>query len=64
MKGVSYLIDESGKKTGVILDLRRYRRIWEDIHDRLLVESRRHEPRQSIEQVSVRLSRRSTRNRG
>jgi hypothetical protein len=55
MKGVSFLIDDAGKKTAVILDLRKHRRIWEDVYDRLLIESRRGEPRQSIEQVSKRL---------
>jgi hypothetical protein len=61
MKGVSYLVDASGKKTAVILDLRRYRRIWEDIQDRLLVESRRREPRSSLEQVKKRFARRTSR---
>jgi hypothetical protein len=43
LNGVSFLVDDSGKKTAVILDLRKYRRLWEDIHDRLLIESRRRE---------------------
>ena len=60
MKGVSYLIDDEGNKTGVILDLRRHRRIWEDIYDRLLIESRRHEPRVSLEQVRARMRRRKS----
>jgi hypothetical protein len=58
MKGVNYLIDDAGNKTAVILDLRKHRRIWEDIYDSMLVESRRHEPRESIEQVRRRVSRR------
>lgn len=57
MKGVSYLIDDAGKKTAVILDLRKHRRIWEDVYDRMLIESRRREPRESIEQVRRRLAR-------
>ena len=57
MKGVSYLVNEAGEKTAVILDLRTHRRLWEDLHDRLLIESRRHEPRESLEQVRRRLSR-------
>ena len=57
MKGVNYLVDDSGRKTAVILDLRKHRRVWEDIYDRLLIESRRNEPRQSIEQVRKQLSR-------
>jgi hypothetical protein len=60
MIGVNYLVDDAGNKTAVILDLRKHRRIWEDIHDRLLVESRRHEPRESLEQVTKRLGRRAS----
>jgi hypothetical protein len=51
MKGVSYLIDDQGKKTAVILDLRKHRRIWEDMYDRMLIETRRNEPRSPLERV-------------
>jgi hypothetical protein len=58
MNGVSYLVDESGNRTAVILDLKKHRRLWEDIHDRLLIDSRRTEPRESLDQVKKRLTRR------
>ena len=58
MNGVSYLVDESGNRTAVILDLKKHRRLWEDIHDRLLIDSRRDEPRESLDQVKKRLARR------
>jgi hypothetical protein len=58
MKGVSFLIDDAGKKTAVILDLRKHRRVWEDIYDRLLIASRKDEPRESLEQVRKRITRR------
>lgn len=58
MKGVSYLVDDDGNRTAVILDLRKHRRLWEDVYDRLLVESRRREPRESVERVRKRLGRR------
>ena len=58
MNGVRYMVDESGNRTAVILDLKTHRRLWEDIHDRLVIESRRREPRESLEQVKKRLSRR------
>lgn len=57
MKGIRYLVDEGGHKTAVILDLRRHARLWEDIHDRLLIAMRRDEPRESLEQVRSRLAR-------
>jgi hypothetical protein len=63
MTGISYLVDDAGKKTGVIFDLRKHRRIWEDFHDHLLIESRRHEPGQSLERVRARLARRSSHKR-
>ncbi|MGD0770765.1 MAG: hypothetical protein ABSB42_21495 [Tepidisphaeraceae bacterium] len=63
MSGVSYLVDDAGRKTGVILDLRKHRRIWEDIYDRLLIASRRKEPRDSLEKVRERLARRSLKSR-
>ena len=53
MKGVSYLVDELGNKTAVLLDLKKHRRIWEDLHDRLLIASRRNEPRLRLQQVTV-----------
>jgi hypothetical protein len=61
MTGISFLVDDAGRKTGVILDLRKHRRIWEDLYDRLLIESRRHEPRDSLQAVERTLSRKSSR---
>jgi hypothetical protein len=58
MNGVSYLVDERGNRTAVILDLKKHRRLWEDFHDRLLIDSRRREPRESVDQVKKRLMRR------
>jgi hypothetical protein len=60
MTGVSYLVDDAGRKTGVILDLRKHRRIWEVVYDRLLIKSRRNEPRESLEQVKKRLAHRAS----
>jgi hypothetical protein len=57
MKGVSYILDDAGNKTAVILDLRKHRGLWEDIYDRMLIESRRNEPRQTLGQVRKQLSR-------
>jgi len=54
MKGISSLTDGSGNKTAVVLDLKKHRRLWEDIRDRLLIESRRGEPREPFERVKRR----------
>ena len=57
MKGVQYLIDEHGKKTAVVIDLRKNAQLWEDFYDRALASSREREPRESLELVKERLQR-------
>jgi hypothetical protein len=44
MRGVKYVIDESGKKTAVQIDLSAWGKLWEDFHDVLVSEARKHEP--------------------
>jgi len=56
VKGISYLTDDAGNRMAVVLDLRKHRRLWEDISDCLRVESRRMEPRDSLETVRKKLS--------
>ena len=55
IKGVQYVSDDTGKKTGVLIDLRRHRRLWEDIYDTLVAETRKDEPRADWEQVKKRI---------
>jgi hypothetical protein len=43
MTGIQFLTDEKGRKTGVIIDLKRHKAIWEDFWDGLVSESRRKE---------------------
>lgn len=54
-RGFQYVTDEKGRKTAVILDLRRHARIWEDVYDSMVVEARRGEPRVDWEDVKRRL---------
>lgn len=54
MPGIQYLSDQKGKKTAVLIDLKRYGRIWEDVYDALIAEERRHEPRVAWNQVKRR----------
>ena len=49
------MVDERGKKTAAVINLRQHGRLWEDIYDTLLAESRAHEPRESLEFVKDRL---------
>jgi len=55
MKGVQFVIDENGHKKAVLIDLKRYREIWEDFYDALLVKERENEPRESLEEVKKRV---------
>ena len=64
LKGIQFLVDDAGDKSAVVIDLKRHRRLWEDIYDRLLSESRQHEPRESFDQVKRMLSRRWKRANG
>ena len=61
MRGVRYLIDESGKKTGVLIDLEKHGEIWEDFYDSAVAEARKKEPRESIATVRKRIAKRSGR---
>jgi hypothetical protein len=45
MEGLQYIIDDKGKKKAVVIDLDLYGDLWEDIHDILVTEARKSEPR-------------------
>lgn len=61
MKGIQFLIDPSGVKTAVVIDLRANRKLWEDFYDRALADARAGEPRESLESVKDRLAKRRSR---
>jgi RNA:NAD 2'-phosphotransferase (TPT1/KptA family) len=50
-----FILDKKGKKTGVVLSLRRYRRLMEDLHDLAVVAERRREKPVSLADLSRRL---------
>ncbi len=55
VRGVQFVSDTSGRKTAVLLDLKRHGQIWEDIYDTMIAESRKAEPRVAWEDVKKRL---------
>ncbi len=57
MKGIQFLVDENGKKTAVLIDLKRNRELWEDFFDKTLAEQRKSEPRLSLAEVQKRVNR-------
>jgi hypothetical protein len=41
--GIQFVTDEQGRKTGVLIDLKKHGAIWQDFWDGLVSESRRKE---------------------
>ena len=44
VEGVQFMVDDAGRKTAVIISLEKWGKLWEDIYDVLVSESRRDEP--------------------
>jgi hypothetical protein len=55
LKGIQFLFDAEGKETAVLINLRHNRRLWEDIYDVMVADSRKDEPRVAWEDVKRRL---------
>jgi hypothetical protein len=55
VRGVRFLVDGTGRKTAVQIDLKRQARLWEDFYDRALAEQRASEPRERLEAVKRRV---------
>jgi PHD/YefM family antitoxin component YafN of YafNO toxin-antitoxin module len=52
-----FVVDAKGKKTGVILSLKRYQKLMEDLHDLAVVAERRSEEPISLDEMKRRLKR-------
>ena len=59
MKGVQFVVDERGKKTAVVIDLKRHSALWEDFYDAAVARERQGEPRETLEAVKKKLRRRA-----
>ena len=55
VRGVRFLVDETGRKTAVQIDLKSQARLWEDFYDRALAEKRASEPRESLQAMKHRV---------
>jgi PHD/YefM family antitoxin component YafN of YafNO toxin-antitoxin module len=53
--GKKYVIDDEGKKTAVILPVRQYEKLLEDLHDLATVAERREEKTISMQEMKRRL---------
>jgi hypothetical protein len=58
VKGVQFVVNERGKKTAVVIDLKRHSELWEDFYDAAVARERQSEPRETLEAVKKRLRRR------
>ena len=57
MKDIQYIIDETGAKKAVIINLDKCAELWEDFYDILVARQRAKEPRESIDNVKKHLIR-------
>jgi hypothetical protein len=58
MQGISYVTNEDGKRVAVMIDLKKHGELWEDFYDGLTAKKRIDEPRESLESVRKRLTKR------
>lgn len=57
MQGIQFVVNNKGEKVAVLIDLKKYGELWEDIYDSLIARQRAAEPRESLESVRKRLQR-------
>ena len=57
MKGIQFVMDDEGRKTAVLIDLKRHGELWEDFCDCVTARARAEEPRESLETVKKHLKR-------
>jgi len=53
--GEQYIVDAKGRRTAVLLPLKRYQELLEDLHDLAVVAERRAEEPMPLEEVERRL---------
>ena len=58
VSGVTFVVDQHGRKKAVLIDLEKHGDLWEDFYDALVVKSRQKDPRETLESVEKRLAKR------
>ncbi len=53
MRGVQFVMDDTGHKTAVLIDLKEWGNLWEDIYDVLVSGVRKGEPTVSWEELKA-----------
>ncbi len=54
--GVKFLKDARGRRTAVVINLRRHRALWEDFADAAVAKARGREAKESLASVRARLA--------
>jgi hypothetical protein len=57
MKGIQFVVDDTGKKKAVLIDLEEWGEEWEDFYDMLVAESRRGQPTVAWEELEAEMER-------
>jgi hypothetical protein len=55
MEGIQFVTNDKDQKVAVMIDLRKYGELWEDIYDSLTARQRASEPRETLAAVEKRL---------
>jgi len=55
IRGVQFVTDTEGRKVAVLLDLKEWGELWEDIYDNMVADSRKAEPTISVEEFETEL---------
>ena len=55
MSQAQYIVDDKGRKTGVLLSLKQYEKLLEDLHDLAVIAERKSEKPIAFEEMKRRL---------
>jgi len=55
MSKVQYLVNEKGEKTAVVLPIKEYESLQDDLHDLAVIAERKDEPTTSFDELKQRL---------
>jgi len=55
VRGVQFVTDNEGHKTGVLLDLNEWGELWEDIYDNMIADERAGETSMSLQDFEAEL---------
>lgn len=53
MKGIQFLINDTGEKTAVLIDLEEWGDLWEDVYDVMVSQVRANEPDVNWEELEA-----------